>query len=107
MRRCDWTDEQAVDHRSCALGAGPATEDGGEGSLALLLACLSESACPLERLALVARFARLAAAPETREAVRRRALRTVQDLATRKQHEAACVRGVEEMKLRSKARHGS
>ena len=101
MRQCDPKHEQGG-----PPGADVEEADAGQLALTRLLGCLSESADPGERLALAGHFAVLAACPTTGSAVRRRALRALQDLATRKCHEAPCVRGIVEMKRHSAVRHG-
>ena len=101
MRQCDPKHEQGG-----PSGADVEEADAGQRALDELLRCSSESADPGQRLALASRFAVLAACPATGSAVRRRALRALQDLATRKDDEAPCVRGIVEMKRRSAVRHG-
>lgn len=87
------------------VGPGDAGDpEPGAAELRDLLACLHDGACIGERLGLAARFARFATRSDIADGLRRTALRAVQDLARRKQEEAACVQGLAVMQTRVKSR---
>ncbi len=103
MRQHDH-DGSARAHGARDAAACEGDREPGAGELRDLLGCLHDGACIGERLGLAARFARFAARADIADGLRRTALRAVQDLARRKQEEAACVRGLAVMQTRVKSR---